>query len=95
VILRPKSPNLKLPFWGPNRKTLTTLILRLNQETDAIDFEAKLVKIIASGFEVKPLETVATGFEVKPVKTVRVVLRSNHLQTIDLGFKAQPRNSRS
>jgi hypothetical protein len=44
------------------------LILRLNQETDAIDFEAKLVKIIASGFEAKPLETVAIGFEVKPVK---------------------------
>jgi hypothetical protein len=71
------------------------LILRLNQETDAIDFEAKLAKIIAAGFEAKPLETVATGFEVKPVKTVRVVLRSNHSQTINLGFKAQPRNPRS
>jgi hypothetical protein len=82
-------------FLGPNRKTLTTLILRLNQETDAIDFEAKLAKIIAAGFEAKPLETVATGFEVKPVKTVRVVLRSNHSQTINLGFKAQPRNPRS
>jgi hypothetical protein len=71
------------------------LILRLNQETDAIDFDTKLAKIVAAGFETKPLETVATGFEVKPVKTVQVILRPNHSQTIDLGFKVQPRNPRS
>jgi hypothetical protein len=38
---------------------------------------------------------VATGFEDKPEKTVQVVLRPNHSQNIDLGFEAQPRNSRS
>jgi hypothetical protein len=53
------------------------------------------VKTVAAGFEAKPLETVATGFEAKPVNIVRVVLRPNHSQTVDLGFEAQPRNSRS
>jgi hypothetical protein len=53
----------------------------------------KLEKTVAAGFEAKPLETVATGFEAKPAKTFRVVLRPNHSQTVDLGFKAQPRNS--
>jgi hypothetical protein len=33
-----------------------------------------------------------SGFEAKPVKTARVVLRPNHSQTVDPGFKAQPRN---
>jgi hypothetical protein len=41
------------------------------------------------------VKTVATGFEAKPVKTVQVVLRPNHSKSIDLGFKAQPRNLRS
>jgi hypothetical protein len=41
------------------------------------------------------VKTIATGFEPKPAKTVRVVLRPNHSQTINLGFEAQPRNSRS
>jgi hypothetical protein len=59
------------------------MVLSLNQETDATSFEVKLEK------------TVATGFEAKSVKTVRVVLRSNHSQTIDLGFEAQPKNPRS
>jgi hypothetical protein len=70
------------------------------------DFEAQIIKLelpvlrakpgetVATGFEAKPAKTVATGFEAKPVKTVRVVLRSNHPQTIDLGFEAQPRNPR-
>jgi hypothetical protein len=53
----------------------------------------KLEKTVAAGFEAKPLETVATGFEAKPAKTFRVVLRPNHSQTVDLGFKAQTRNS--
>jgi hypothetical protein len=64
-------------------------------ETIVAGFEAKLLETIAVGFEAKPLETVAIGFEVKPVKTIRVVLRPNHSQTIDLSFKAQPRNPRS
>jgi hypothetical protein len=61
-------------------------------ETITTSFEVKLEKIIVVGFEVKPLETVTTGFEAKPVKTVQVVLRPNHSQIFDLGFKAQPRN---
>jgi hypothetical protein len=64
-------------------------------ETIATSFQAKLEKTVAAGFEVKLLETVTTGFEVKWVKTVQVVLRPNHSQTIDLGFKAQPRNPHS
>jgi hypothetical protein len=48
-----------------------------------------------TGFEVKPRKTIATSFEAKLAKTVRVVLRSNHSQTVDLGFEAQPRNLRS
>jgi hypothetical protein len=82
------------------------LVLRLNQETDhsfeakpgetvATSFEAKLEKTVTAGFEAKPLETVAIGFEANPVKTVRVVLRPNHSQTVDFGFKIQPRNPHS
>jgi hypothetical protein len=56
---------------------------------------AKQEKTVAAGFEAIPVETVATGFEAKPVKTVQVVLRSNHSQTVDLGFEPQPRNPRS
>jgi hypothetical protein len=41
------------------------------------------------GFEAKLPETVTTSFEVKQVKTVRMVLRSNHSQTITIGFEAQ------
>jgi hypothetical protein len=41
------------------------------------------------------MRTIAIGFEVKPTKTVRVVLRPNHSQTVDVGFKAQSRNPRS
>jgi hypothetical protein len=52
----------------------------------------KLEKIVAAGFEAKPLETVDADFEAKPVKTFQVVLRPNHSQTVDLGFKAQSRN---
>jgi hypothetical protein len=48
---------------------------------------------VATGFEVKPVKTVATDFEAKPVKTVKVVLMSNHSQTVNLGFEAQPKNS--
>jgi hypothetical protein len=63
--------------------------------TVAAGFETKSLETVAADFEVKPLETTATGFKVKPVKTVRVVLRPNHSQIVDLGFKAQPRNMRS
>jgi hypothetical protein len=40
-------------------------------------------------------KTVATGFEAKPEKTARVVLMSNHSQTVDLSFETQPRNLHS
>jgi hypothetical protein len=48
-----------------------------------------MTKTVASGFEVKPPETVTTNFEVKPMKTIRVVSRSNHSQTVIIGFEAQ------
>jgi hypothetical protein len=69
--------------------------------------QAKPGEIDPTGIKAKPGETVTTGFETKPEKTVPVVLRSNHWQTvpvilrpnhwqtINLGFEAQPRNSRS
>jgi hypothetical protein len=71
------------------------LVLRLNQETLATGFEAKLEKAIATGFEAKLEKTIATDFNAKPEKTVPVVLRPNHRQTVNLGFEAQPRNPRS
>jgi hypothetical protein len=52
-------------------------------------------KKLTTGFKAKPGKPVATSFEAKLVKTVRVVLRSNHSQTVDLGFEAQPKNPRS
>jgi hypothetical protein len=81
--LRPKPGNHLPPwFWGSTKKPTA-------------DFEAKPEETVATSFEAKLEKTVATGFEVKPVKTVQVVLRPNHSQTADLGFKAQPRNPRS
>jgi hypothetical protein len=65
----------------------TSIIFKLKSFT-------KLEKTVAAGFEVKPLETIATDFKAKPAKTVRVVLRQNHSQTVDLGFKAQSKNLR-
>jgi hypothetical protein len=62
-------------------------------ETVTASFEAKPLETVTAGFEAKPPETVTTGFEAKPVKTVLVVLTTNHSQTVDLGFEAQPRNS--
>jgi hypothetical protein len=103
--LRPKPKNPPLPwFWGSTKKlttgfeakpgeTVATTFEAKLEETIATGFEAKLAKTITAGFEAKLIETVATGFWAKPAKTVRVVLRPNHSQTIDLGFKAQPRNS--
>jgi hypothetical protein len=58
-------------------------------ETVTACFEAKPLETVAPVFEAKPPETVTNDFEVKPVKTVRVVLRSNHSQTIVIGFDVQ------
>jgi hypothetical protein len=70
-------------FWGPNHQTV------------AADFEAQTGKPSNTSFDAKLGETVITSFETKPGETVSVVLRPNHWQTTDLGFEAQPRNSRS
>jgi hypothetical protein len=94
-VLRPKPGNPSPPwFWGLTKK-LTTSFDAKPGETIATSFEVKLEKTVATDFEAKPAKTAATGFEAKPAKTVRVVLRPNHSQTVDLGFKAQLRNSRS
>jgi hypothetical protein len=103
-VLRPKPGNPPPPwFWGSTKKPTTGFEAEPG-ETIATSFEAKLVKTIATGFEVKPVktvvagfeakpvETIAAGFEAKPPKTVQVVLRLNHSQTVDLGFKAQQKN---
>jgi hypothetical protein len=93
-ILSPKPGNPAPPWFCGSTKKLTASFEAKPGETVAISLETKLEKTIATGFEAKPLETVATGFEAKLAKTVRVVL-PNHSQTVDLGFKAQPRNLRS
>jgi hypothetical protein len=67
-------------FWGPNHQSISA------------SFRAQTEK--STGFEAKLEKTLTTGFKVKPEKTVWVVLRSNHSQTIDLGYEAQPRNLR-
>jgi hypothetical protein len=91
-VLRPKPENPPPPwFWGSTKKPAADFEAKPG-ETIATSFEAKLEKTVAAGFEAKPPETVTTGFEAKPAKTVRVVLRPNHSQTVDHGFKAQPRN---
>jgi hypothetical protein len=83
LVLRPKSENLPpLWFWGSTKKPTT-------------GFEAKPEETVATSFEAKLEKTITTSFKDKPVKTVRVVLRPNHSQTVDLDFKAQPRNMRS
>jgi hypothetical protein len=81
-------------FWGPNHQTRAAGFEAKPGETVATSFEAKLEKTVATGFEAKPLETVTTGFEAKSAKTIQVVLRPNYSQIVDLGFEAQPRNSR-
>jgi hypothetical protein len=58
-------------------------------------FEAKPGETVATSFEAKLKKTVTTDFEDKLAKTVLVVSRPNHSQTVDLGFKAQPRNPHS
>jgi hypothetical protein len=93
-VLRPKTGNPP-PHWfcGSTKKSTAGFEAKPG-EIIATSFEAKLEKTVATGFEAKPTKTVATGFEAKPMKTVRVVLRPNHSQTVNLGFEAQPRNSR-
>jgi hypothetical protein len=91
-VLRPKLGNSPPPWFRGSTKKPATGFEAKAGETVATSFEVKLEKTVATGFEAKPLETVAIGFEAKPAKTVRVVLRPNHSQTVDLGFKTQPRN---
>jgi hypothetical protein len=82
-------------FWDQTEKTVATSFEAKLVKTVAAGFEVKPLETVAIGFEAKPVKTVTTGFEAKPVKTIRVVLRSNHSQTVDLDFEAQPRNPRS
>jgi hypothetical protein len=92
----PKSENLHhLGFEAQLEKTVITGFEAKPEKTVIACFDAIPSKIIAAGFEAKPTETVAAGFETKPLETVQVVLMLNHSQTVDLDFKAQPRNSRS
>jgi hypothetical protein len=94
-VLMPKPRNPSPPwFWGSTKKPTTGFEAK-PEETITTSFEAKLEKTVATGFEAKLAKTVAAGFEAKPLETVRVVLMPNHSQTVDLGFEAQPRNSRS
>jgi hypothetical protein len=106
-ILRPKPGNPPPPwFWGSTKKPTADFEVK-SRETVVTIFEVKLEKTVVTGFKEKPAKTIATGFEARPVKTiaagfeaklletVRVVLRPNHSQNVDLGFKSQPRNSRS
>jgi hypothetical protein len=69
-------------FWCPNQETVA-VILRIKSPTKS--------PTVVVGFVIQT-ETRATGFEAKPEKTIPMVLRSNHWQTVDLGFEAQPRN---
>jgi hypothetical protein len=78
-------------FEAQTGKPSTTLVLRLNQETDCW-FRGQTGETVATSFEAKLEKTVATGFKAKPAKTVRVVLRPNHSQIINLVFEAQQRN---
>jgi hypothetical protein len=107
VILRHKSSNRSYWFWGPNRKTCHHLGFEAPPRNRHHRFWGQTRETFTTGFEVKPDKTVVTGFEAKPEKIipvvlrpnhwqlVLVVLRPNHWQTIDLGFEAQPINSRS
>jgi hypothetical protein len=104
-------------FWGPNHQTgaadfeaqtekcFTTLVLRLNQETDHQfwgqtgrnrhhQFWGQIGENRRSRFWGQTARNRHHCFEAKPAKTVRVVLWPNHSQTVDLGFMAQPRNPR-
>jgi hypothetical protein len=95
-VLRPKlGENVATRFVAKLEKTVATGFEAKPAKTIAAGFEAKPPETVTTGFEAKPLETITTGFEAKLMKTVRVVLRPNHSQTVDLGFKAQPRNPRS
>jgi hypothetical protein len=87
-------PSCLYQSWGQTEKHTTDFKAK-PKEIVAIDFDAKPEKTVATGFETKPKKTITSGFEVKPEKTVTVVLRPNHWQTVNFGFEAQPRNSRS
>jgi hypothetical protein len=80
-------------FEAQTGKPSTTLVLRLNQETDHWfwvqtkrnrhhSFEAKLEKTVTLGFEAKPLETVAAGFEAKPPETVITGFEAKPVKTV-------------
>jgi hypothetical protein len=82
-------------FWGSNHQTVAVGFETQTRKPSTIGFKAKLRETVATGFEAKSGETVVTDFKAKLEDTVQVVLWLNHWQTVDLGFEAQPRNTRS
>jgi hypothetical protein len=81
-------------FCGATDKPSSTWFWDSNQETVAVILRPKSPNRSCPFWDPN-WKTWATGFEVKPGETILVVLRLNHWQTVDLGFKAQPKNSRS
>jgi hypothetical protein len=80
----------KLPVLRPETgKPSTTLVLRLNQETDC-RFEVKPGETVATSFEAKLEKTVATGFDAKPEKTVAVGFEDKPPETVTTSFGAKP-----
>jgi hypothetical protein len=76
-------------FEAQTGKPSTTLVLRLNQETDC-RFEVKPGETVATSFEAKLEKTVATGFEAKPEKTVAVGFEDKPPETVTTSFGAKP-----
>jgi hypothetical protein len=77
----------------PHRPLSISFVVQPTNRTP-LGFEAQTTKPELPVLRPKP-GTRATGFKAKPEKTVRAVLRSNHSQTINLGFVAQSRNPHS
>jgi hypothetical protein len=94
LILWPKPRNCRGDFEAQITKSELP-VLRPEPGNPPPPWFSGSTKKPTAGFEAKPRETVATSFEVKLEKPSQLVLRPNHSQTIDLGFKAQSRNLRS
>jgi hypothetical protein len=78
-------------FWGPNQGT-DTVTLRPKLSNRSYRFYGPNRETRLTGFEVKLEKIITTGFVTKSEKTIWVVLRSNHSQTVTLGFEVQPRS---
>jgi hypothetical protein len=94
LVLRPKPRNRRGDFEAQISKTELS-VFRPKPKNPPPHWFCGSIKKPTTSFETKLRETVGTSFEAKLAKIVQVILRSNHSQTVDLGFKAQPRNPRS